>query len=440
MSNNMSASMNAEHHNRPAGWSVMQMADDPDVRRANKQLKEDIANGATGVALIFEGAHNAFGYGLPAKDDTITQLFKGIDLDGLHIRLDNHPHGRAVTEKFIDYLQKKRIDPTRTKITFGIDPAATLATTGRLKMSLAAMKASLPQSMSAFFSSGLPGIVLEADGRPYHNAGATEAQEIGAMLSVARGHLKMVEEGRHPIIYALPHIGFATALDQNAALGIAKLHALQFLWKRVQEECGISNPLPAAIHVETSMRMMTRQDVMANIIRISSASLAAISGGIASLSILPYSAPLGLPDATARREARNCQLVFAKENEHSLKHQLPQNPIDTESLAEAAWEEYQRIEKEGGTLQSLIDGSLARRFEEAQDLRVTAYLKGERSILGTTQYRLKSQKPVGIYDIKPLSFQPEGIVHCQPLSFKRLDTSFEEAAMNAPADASRIVS
>lgn len=441
MSNNLSGNkVHAAQPARSARWCVMQRADDPDVNRANHQLKEDIANGATGVAVIFEGAHNAFGFGLPARDNTIEQLFKGVKLDGLHLRLDNHPHGRAITEKFIDYLQKKHIDPTKTRITFCTDPVATLATTGRLKMSIAALKASLPQSMSAFFSSGLPGIVLEADGRPYHNAGATQAQEIGAMLSVARGHLQMVENGRHHVAYALPHIGFATALDQNLALGVAKLHALRRLWNRLQEEYGIANPFPALIHVETSMRMMTQRDVMTNIPRVASASLAAISGEAVSLSVLPYSAPLGLPDAAARRQARNCQLVFAKEITPGAARHLPQNKAQTDKLTESAWEEYLRFEKEDGVLQSLIDGSLARRFQEAQDLRVTACLKGERSILGTTQYRVKPQKSVGIYDEKPSSFQPEGIVHCQPLSFRRLDVSFEEAAANAPLDTARMVS
>jgi len=131
----------------------MQRADDPDVSRTNRQMKEDIANGATGVAVIFERAHNAFGFGLPARDDSMAQLFKGISLDRpVHPRLDNNLYGQALTEKFIDYLQKKRIDPDRTRITFGIDPVATLATIGRLKMSIAALKASLSQSPCQPFS------------------------------------------------------------------------------------------------------------------------------------------------------------------------------------------------------------------------------------------------------------------------------------------------
>jgi len=429
----VSVGHNTGHPHTPL-WTIMQRADDPDIKRANQQLKDDITYGANGIALVFEGAHNAFGYGLPAKKDTIARLFDGIALDGLHIRLDNHPHGRALTDTVIDYLQKSRLDPHKTSITFSTDPTATLATTGRLKMSIAALKASLPQSMSAFFSSGLPGIVLEADGRPYHNAGATAAQEIGAMLSVACSHLRMVEEGRHHIAYALPHIGFATALDQNLVLGLAKLQALQMLWRRLQEKNGITNPLPAVIHVETSMRMMTQRDVLTNIPRTTAATIAAITGGAASLSVLPYSIALGLPDTDARRQARNTQLVFAREVKTPLDGSYAPPASMADDIAAAAWQEYQRFEKEGGVLNSLIDGSLARRFMEAQDLRITSYLKGERTILGTTQYRQKKQAPVGIYKNSSSDFIAEGIEHCTPLEGKRLDVSVEEATKHAPVE------
>ena len=46
-------------------WIVCQRVDDPDVERARAQIAEDLAQGATGLALVFEGAPNAFGYGLP---------------------------------------------------------------------------------------------------------------------------------------------------------------------------------------------------------------------------------------------------------------------------------------------------------------------------------------------------------------------------------------
>src|SRR5690606_26662030 len=44
---------------------LCQRVDDPDIERARAQIKEDLAQGATGLALVFEGAPNAFGFGLP---------------------------------------------------------------------------------------------------------------------------------------------------------------------------------------------------------------------------------------------------------------------------------------------------------------------------------------------------------------------------------------
>src|SRR5690606_27027186 len=115
------------------------------------------------------------------------------------------------------------------KLAFGIDPAANFAGTGRLRMSLDALRASMPQSLAHFFALGVPGVLLEADGRVFHNAGATEAQELGAMLASAVSHLRMFEEARQPLVYAAPHVGFAISLDQDQFLGIAKLRALRKL-------------------------------------------------------------------------------------------------------------------------------------------------------------------------------------------------------------------
>lgn len=441
----MSASLkqNKIYFNNSTGkaWqcAVMQRADDPDIARANRQLKEDLRGGATGIAVIFEGAHNAWRFGLPAEPDTLEKLFDNVDLANLHIRIDNHPHGQALTERCVEFLQKRHIDPKSTKITFSIDPAATLAATGRLKMSLAALKASLPQSMSAFFSSGIPGIVLEADGRPFHNAGAGCAQEIGIMLAIADHHLQMVRDGRHHIAYALPHIGFATALDQDSIQGIVKLRVLQMLWHKLQAEHGIAAPFHAPIHVETSMRMMTKRSSLTNITRTSAAAFAALAGGAASLCVLPYSLPLGLPDSSARREARNCSLVFLRETAPAKLlsgNALIPNAALTEQLAANAWEEFRLVEQQGGILQSLVEGNIARRINETQDLRIASYIKGEQDIIGTTEFcdAASASENAGsaVYDREPASFQAEGIEHCPALSFRRIDSLFEEAAANAP--------
>ena len=212
-----------------APWTVVQRVDDPDPARANAQALDDIANGATGLAIVFEGAPNAFGYGLPATEEALERALDGISFASTHIRIDVHPNGRGSLDWLMQLIGKQRTPPAKLSFALGIDPAALFGGTGRLRMSIEALQASMPQSLAHFFALGVPGVLIEADGRVYHNAGATEAQELGAMLATAVAHLRMFEEARQPLVYAAPHIGFALSVDQNQLIGMAKLRALRKL-------------------------------------------------------------------------------------------------------------------------------------------------------------------------------------------------------------------
>ncbi|RVB12070.1 methylmalonyl-CoA mutase, partial [Mesorhizobium sp. M7A.F.Ca.CA.004.07.1.1] len=57
--------------NPKSPWIVSQRVDDPDTNRAKSQALEDVAQGATGLSLVFEGAPNAFGYGLPRTAEAV---------------------------------------------------------------------------------------------------------------------------------------------------------------------------------------------------------------------------------------------------------------------------------------------------------------------------------------------------------------------------------
>ena len=58
----------------------------------------------------------------------------------------------------------------------------------------------------------------------------------------------------------------------------------------------------------------------------------------------------------------------------------------TDALCEAAWSEFQAIEREGGILQSLAAGHLQERILAAREERRQRYRTGERHIVGTTIY------------------------------------------------------
>src|SRR5690606_39740673 len=83
-------------------WKLVQRLDDPDPARANAQAREELANGATGLSLVFAGAPNAFGYGLPANPEALDAVLKNLPLDNLLLRIDVHPQSRASVDWLIE--------------------------------------------------------------------------------------------------------------------------------------------------------------------------------------------------------------------------------------------------------------------------------------------------------------------------------------------------
>lgn len=404
-----------------AAWTIVQRIDDIDARRANHQAQDDVAEGATGLAIVFQDAPNAFGYGLPARPEALAAALHHIPLDQVYLRIDAHPASRASVDWMIELMRRRKVDPGRISLSFGIDPAAIFAGTGALRMSIKALHASMPQSLAHFFAMGIPAVLLEADGRLVHNAGGTEAQELGVMLASAVSHLRMFQEARQPLVYAAPHIGFALSVDQNQFLSAAKLRALRRLWAKVQEICAVP-PGPAKVHAETSWRMLAARDPDTNVLRTALAAFAAAAGGADTISVLPHTLPFGLPDERARRVARNAQLVLADEthlsflgNPAAMSEELD---LLAASLCEAAWEEFRLIEAEGGLLASLAAGQVQKRIAEARALRIERLREGPHRTGGVADVPAPAVLAPAAQRRQP---SPEGVVFCEPLHAIPLD-------------------
>ena len=412
-------------------WRIVQRVDDPDPARANLQAREDIAQGASGLSVVFAGAPNAFGGGIAADPATLAAALEGIPFGRTHIRLDAHLMSRASVDWMIELLGGQHVDPSRLSLSFGIDPGAVLAGTGRLRMSVEALKASLPQSLAHYFAIGVPGVLLEADGRVFHNAGATEAQELGAALASAVWHLRLFEDARQPLVYSVSKIGFALSVDQNQFLSMAKIRAMRMLWARALEACGIE-PNPVTIHAETSYRMMTARDAETNILRNTIACFAAATGGADTIAVLPHTIAHGLPDAFARRIARNTQTILAGESHVGFVSDPAAGSgavqALTGALCEAGWEEFRRIEAEGGILASLEAGALQQRVRQAREARADKLRSGERGIVGTTLYPAEHERPVATLPVTAAEPAQEGTVLCERLAPQRDDECLGESA------------
>src|SRR5205814_2657188 len=127
-------------------------------------------------------------------------------------------------------------------------------------------------------------------------------------------------------------------------------------WARIEESCGLA-PKPCHVAAETAWRMLTRRDPDGNMLRATMATFAAGLGGADSITVLPHTLAVGLPEAFARRVARNTQLVLLEESNLAKVSDPGAGAGGIEALTSAlctsAWALFQEIEKAGGVFAAL---------------------------------------------------------------------------------------
>jgi methylmalonyl-CoA mutase len=375
----------------PGQWKIIQIVDDPDPECANEQALEDLRGGATGLALRFAGAPAAASFGLPPGEEALRIVLQDVDLASIHLRIDPHRTAPEIANRLTDLVARRGIAPERADISFGLDPISVLAFQGN-SVDPGEFVACLLELRSASFRGGLATL----DGRVFHEAGATEAQELAAILAAGTWWLRALDSAGIRLKTALGLFAASLAADRDQLLSVAKIRALRLLWARIQDLCG-ALPAPIKIHAETGRRMMTRADPHTNLLRTTIGAFAAGVGGADSVAILPYTAALGLADRSARALARNAQHILIEE---AHLHRVADPAAGsgavealTDALAERAWEEFQMIERDGGIIESLRSNGLPARIAEARDVLKRELAGGVAPLVGATAYRVPIEKP-----------------------------------------------
>ena len=341
-------------------WAVMQRVDLPDADAANAQILDDLNHAASGIVLVFDGAVGDCGYALPATEAAIEAALNGVHLDwGVPIELDFGPPSRPAAALMASYVKANGLAPRSVNLRFGFDPFGAMATRGVAPKPWSELAPEVTALIGSLAEQGFAGPFAVADGRPVHAAGGSEAQELAFALANAVAYLRALEAHGISLEDARCLIFFRLAADQDQFLTIAKFRAIRKLWARIEEACGLA-PSRAWVVGETAWRMMTKRDPHGNIVRGTIAALAAAVGGADAVTVLPFSAALGIPDGFARRIARNTQTILIEEaNLHRVADPAAgSGAIEflTEQLCEKAWTLFQEIERVGGSFEALKAG------------------------------------------------------------------------------------
>lgn len=421
------ARIEPQPHTRAGNWTITSPHWNPDAAQMNADILEDLERGVEALAIKLEAGYAP---GLKAAD-------LGAALDGVYLNMarfylmpgEEYEAGAAAMIAMLNERPQAQAEAFHGNL--GCDPLGTLAGTGRLKEKAEeaiekAADIALKQKPEAWRNIS----TFRADGTVYHNAGATEAQELACMLATVAAYMRATDGQGAEIEPVL-------AVDADIFMGMAKFRAAARLLAQVYEAFG--DTWHGRLHAVTSLRMMTVKDPWVNILRGTAATFAAGTGGAYSVSVLPHDTMLGLSGKSARRIARNIQIMLQEES----GLYSPKDPAAgsfaveslTSELCDKAWEIFQKIESEDGMLKVLRSGFIHQMTSAAWAVRKVNIAKRKDAITGVSEFPDIHEKPLsnlgGMPDL-PTDIAPAGEVN-PPLTLHRLAEDFE--ALRARSDA-----
>ena len=368
---------------KKSGWTCCAPIYETSPDKANQAIKKAIHKGCGSFFIQSKSSWKSGNLGGDLhgtqiqKEVDFDQLVDGFDVDSVEFTFDSGMTTPALVAMMRNHPNKF----TNPKFIF--DPFTYIAERGRMPVGEKKLKAIVNElAAQKDFKT------LCADGLFYHRAGATIVQELGLVLATVSEYLSLINKEKKK--NAADTIFVRLAAGPLYFPEIAKFRAIRILWDQLMKAYGFENPPELTVIAETSKTNKTITDKHNNLIRTITESMSAVVGGVNQLMVHPYDVLESTPGEFSRRIARNIQYILRDES-HLDKVADPSAGsyyIEnlTSSIAKEAWEYFQTIEKEGGVVQSLKNGSIQEVINRAKKDREDAVKRGKKVLVGTNYY------------------------------------------------------
>jgi methylmalonyl-CoA mutase len=394
-------------------WDLRTLVEGDAAEAVNAAVLADLEGGAASVILA--GA-------VLSDSEPLARALQGVAMELAPVGLDAGLDGPDAANALAVVAKGS----PRARLMFHLDPLTAFAASGGSPRSIEE-HIGLTANTAARHAGAYPDATLFlATGRAAHEAGGSAGQELGFAAAAAVAYLRAAVEAGLPIERALAGTVLGVSVDAEYFDGLARVRALRLIWRSISRAFG--HETPARIEARSSRRMLAAKDPWPNLLRLTAAGFAGAVGGADAVVLDGFTRALGRPDAFARRQARNTQLILMEEahigrvadpaaGSWFLDHR-------TRDLAEAGWAEFQRIEREGGVVASLKGGALQNRIAASRAAGKAALSNGAGQIVGVTRFVDADVRPVSV---EAGAAEPPGSGgdHCPPLPPLRWAEAFE---------------
>jgi methylmalonyl-CoA mutase len=375
-----------------------------DVRKSNARALDTLQRGAESIRFTFEN-----------DSVSVEQLMQNLPLQNITYYF----HLPFLSIDLVNTIHTFATKNNATVYTL-IDPIGHLEKEGNWfenlekdfeKLNAIASKTSIP---FLTISSGI-----------YQNAGANIVQQLAYTLAHINEYFNRIPAINQPITVEI-------SVGTNYFFEIAKLRALRILINTLAS--AYDHILECHIIATPTKRNKTVYDYNVNMLRTTTECMSAILGGADGVTNLPYDALYHKDNEFGDRIARNQLLVL----KHESYFDKVNNPADgayyiesvTEQLAEKALELFKDIEKNGGLISQLIDGTIQRKINESAHKEQELFDSGKEVLLGTNKYPNKNDHMKHDLELYPFVKQNTRKTLIVPIIEKRLAEKIEQERLS----------
>ncbi|MBT8044276.1 MAG: methylmalonyl-CoA mutase subunit beta [Verrucomicrobiae bacterium] len=397
-----------------AGWEVSQELCQCKPEKLNAIAHQGLNGGQTELNIVLSDV-TANGYDKDQTDKQVCGLdlqnlqdmevaLDGIAIDSISTFWRSGAGSVPVAALFFAAAKKQGIALKDLRGAFDIDPLAELGLHGHLRQNLKTRLDHMA-ALTKFAIKHAPQMqTVCVQGNLYHDSGASATQELAYIISTAVCYIeKMKKRGIEPADL-LPHMRVSLSVGSDYFMEIAKIRATRWLWSKMAEAYGVEDA-GVYIHARTSIWNKTCYDAHSNMLRVTSEAFAAVVAGVDGMHIGAYDEVAGKSDEFSRRIARNIHIILREECglDQVIDPAGGSNYIEwlTDQVAASAWSIFQGIEKAGGMITALEDGSVQKQIDATYQQKRQNVRRRKERIVGANMYpnlkegRLDSSKKSG---------------------------------------------
>lgn len=397
-------------------WTMRAYAGFATAEETNARYKYLLEAGQTGLSVAMdlptqigldsdaELSHGEVGKVGVAIDSLLDmeRLFEGIPLDKVSTSMTINGPAAVLLAMYVAVAEKQGVKPEQLRGTIQNDILKEYIARGTYIFPPRPSMRLITDTF-AYCSQNIPKWNTISVGA-YHirEAGASEVQEIAFAFANAIAYIDAAIRAGQKVDDFAPSISWIFTAGLDFFFEVAKFRAARRLWSRIMKErYGASVPKAQMlrVHVHTAGSVLTAQQPLNNVARITWQAMSAVLGGIQSMACCAYDEALTLPTEGSATLALRTQQLLAYESGVADTIDPLAGSYYVESLTnqiEKEAEEYiLKIDKMGGAVSAIEGGYMQREMSAHAYEDMINIETGKKTVIGVNKYVDKGSSPAG---------------------------------------------